>query len=59
MLGLADRLGSIDKGKLANLVVYDGDILEYGTHLRRLFVNGRAIPLTSRHTELYERYKAR
>jgi imidazolonepropionase-like amidohydrolase len=59
ILGLSDRLGSIDKGKRANLVVYDGDILEYGTHLRHLFINGRPVSLESRHTQLYEQYKDR
>lgn len=59
ILGVADRLGSIDKGKRADLVVYDGDILEYGTRLRHLFIHGKPIPLTSRHTELYEQYKDR
>jgi hypothetical protein len=57
ILGVADRLGSIEKGKRANLVVYDGDILEFGTHLRHLFIGGRAVPLESRHTVLYEQYK--
>lgn len=59
ILGVAGRLGSIEKGKAANLAVYDGDILEYGTHLRHLFIKGRPVPLTSRHTELYDRYKHR
>ena len=57
ILGVADRLGSIDKGKRANLVLYDGDILDYGTHLRHLFIGGKPVPLTSRHTVLYEQYK--
>jgi imidazolonepropionase-like amidohydrolase len=59
ILGVADRIGSIEVGKLANLIVTDGDPLEIRTHLKHLFINGRAIPLTSRHTELYEKYKAR
>jgi imidazolonepropionase-like amidohydrolase len=59
ILGVAARLGSIEKGKRADLVVYDGDILEYGTHLRHLFINGKTVPLTSRYTELYDRYKDR
>lgn len=59
ILGAADQIGSIETGKRANLVVYDGDILEYGTHLRHLLVDGREVPLRSRHTDLYERYKDR
>jgi hypothetical protein len=57
ILGVADRQGSIEKGKRANVVVYDGDILEYGTHLKHLFIGGKAVPLSSRHTVLYEQYK--
>ena len=59
ILGVADRIGSIEQGKIANLIVTDGDPLEIRTQLKHLFINGRAIPLTSRHTELYEKYKAR
>lgn len=59
IIGAADRLGSIEPGKLANLIITDGDILEARTHVRHLFINGRRIPLTSRHTELYEQFKDR
>ncbi|MFP5261694.1 MAG: amidohydrolase family protein [Blastocatellia bacterium] len=57
--GVADRIGSIEQGKVANLIVTDGDPLEILTQVRYLFINGRQIPLVSRHTELYEKYKAR
>lgn len=59
ILGVADKMGSIEVGKLANIVVADGDILEPRTNIRYLFINGRNIPLTSRHTELYEQFKDR
>ena len=59
ILGIADKLGSIEQGKIANLVVTDGDILEPRTNVKYLFINGRLIPLTSRHTELYEQFKDR
>jgi imidazolonepropionase-like amidohydrolase len=59
IFGVADRVGSIEKGKVANLIVTDGDPLEIRTQIKHVFINGRAIPLTSRHTELYEKYKAR
>jgi imidazolonepropionase-like amidohydrolase len=59
ILGIADRYGSIEAGKVANIVVTDGDILEPRTNIRYLFINGRMLPLTSRHTELYERFKDR
>ena len=59
IFGVSDRIGSIDQGKVANLIVTDGDPLEVRTQVKYLFINGRQIPLTSRHTELYERYKSR
>ncbi|HEY8562675.1 MAG TPA: amidohydrolase family protein [Pyrinomonadaceae bacterium] len=59
ILGIADRLGSLDAGKIANVVVADGDLLEPRTNIKYLFINGRLLPLTSRHTELYERFKDR
>jgi imidazolonepropionase-like amidohydrolase len=59
ILGVADRVGSIEQGKIANLIVTDGDPLEIRTQIKHVFINGRDIPLTSRHTELYEKYKAR
>jgi imidazolonepropionase-like amidohydrolase len=59
ILGIADRVGSIEQGKIANLIVTDGDPLEIRTQIKHVFINGRDIPLTSRHTELYEKYKAR
>lgn len=59
ILGVADRLGSIEVGKMANIVVADGDILEPRTDIKHVFINGRLIPLTSRHTELFESFKDR
>jgi imidazolonepropionase-like amidohydrolase len=59
IMGVADRLGSIEVGKTANLAITDGDILDARTHIRYLFINGRQLPLTSRHTELYEQFKDR
>ena len=51
ILGVSDRLGSIEVGKMGNVVVADGDILDARTNIRYVFINGRLIPLTSRHTE--------
>lgn len=59
ILGVADRLGSIEQGKIANLVVTDGDMLEARTSVRHLFINGRQIPLVSRHTMLNDQFKDR
>ncbi len=59
MMNVADRMGSIEVGKMANIVVTDGDILDARTHVRDLFIAGRRLPLTSRHTELYDQFKDR
>ena len=59
IMGVADRLGSVAPGKLANLVITDGDLLDARTHVRYLFIAGRKLPLTSRHTELYDQFKDR
>lgn len=59
IMNVADRLGSIERGKLANLVITDGDLLEARTNVRYLFIEGRQIPLVSRHTQLYEQFKDR
>ncbi|HEX6125154.1 MAG TPA: amidohydrolase family protein [Pyrinomonadaceae bacterium] len=59
ILGVDDRLGSIEVGKIANVVVTDGDILEPRTNIKYLFIDGRLLPLTSRHTELFESFKDR
>ena len=59
IFGVADMVGSIEKGKIANLIVTDGDPLEILTQVKYLFINGRQIPLSSRHTDLYEKFKSR
>jgi len=59
IMGVGDRLGSIEVGKIANLVVTDGDLLEARTNVRHLFIAGRPIPLVSRHTVLYDQFKDR
>jgi imidazolonepropionase-like amidohydrolase len=59
IMNVADRLGSVEVGKMANLVITDGDLLEPRTHIRYLFIDGRQVPLTSRHTELNDAFKNR
>jgi imidazolonepropionase-like amidohydrolase len=59
IMNVADRMGSIEAGKMANLVITDGDLLDARTHVRYLFIKGRKLPLTSRHTELYEQFRNR
>jgi imidazolonepropionase-like amidohydrolase len=57
ILGVADRVGSLDVGKDATLIVTDGDPLEITSNVAMEFIQGKKISLTSRHTSLYEKYK--
>lgn len=55
--GLADRYGTLEPGKDADVVVWDGDPLELTTFPEAVFIRGKAIPLESRQTRLRDRYK--
>jgi len=57
--GVADQLGSLDVGKTANVVVADGDPLDVKTDVKRIFIAGRQVPMTSRQTVLRDRYSAK
>jgi imidazolonepropionase-like amidohydrolase len=59
ILGVAGRLGTIERGKLANLIVTNGDPLEIRTQMTHLVIRGREVSLVSKHEELYRKYKAR
>ena len=58
-LGVADTMGSLDAGKLANVMITDGDPLEVTTCVHNLFIAGKPILLESKHTRLYELYMQR
>jgi len=59
ILGVADRLGSIEPGKIANLLIAMGDPLEIRTEITHVIINGRSVGLANKHLELYERYARR
>ena len=59
ILGVADQLGSIDPGKLADLIVTDGDPLEITTRVEQVYVAGRPVPLENRQTRLFAKYDHR
>ena len=54
--GVADQLGSLDVGKTANVVVANGDPLDVKTDVKRVYIGGKAIPMTSRQTMLRDEY---
>ncbi|RYG27939.1 hypothetical protein EON81_29345, partial [bacterium] len=51
ILGIDKEYGSLETGKVANVIVTDGDPLEVTTSLRYLFIDGKPVPLVSHYTE--------
>lgn len=52
-----DRYGSLEPGKVANVVVWSGDPLDFNSRAEKVYIRGVEQPHTSRQTELFERYK--
>jgi imidazolonepropionase-like amidohydrolase len=59
IFGLADKIGSLEQGKLANVIVTNGDPLELTTDVKYLFIRGQLTSLDNRHLRLYEKYSKR
>jgi imidazolonepropionase-like amidohydrolase len=58
ILGVDDKTGSLEKGKDANILVCDGDLLDMRSNIiLYAFIQGRQIDLTDKHKQLYDRYK--
>lgn len=57
MYGVADRHGSVEIGKAADLVIWDGDPLETSTRPVAVYIDGRATSLVTRQTRLRDRYR--
>ena len=56
-MGIADRVGSITVGKVANIVVWSGDPFEFASRPEHVFVRGQESTRLTRGEELTERYK--
>jgi imidazolonepropionase-like amidohydrolase len=56
ILGLADQVGTLEVGKMANVIVTNGDPLEVTTDVRYLFIKGRLTSTDNKHQRLYEKY---
>jgi len=56
IFGVADRIGSLEVGKDATLIITTGDPLEIESNVVLEFIQGKKIDLSSRHTKLYEKY---
>jgi imidazolonepropionase-like amidohydrolase len=59
MFGMADQFGTIEPGKLGNVIVTNGDPLEIQTQVRYLFIKGQLTSTDNKHRELYEEYRKR
>jgi imidazolonepropionase-like amidohydrolase len=59
IFGLADQIGTLEQGKLANVIVTNGDPLELTTDVKYLFIRGQLTSLDNRHLRLYEKYSKR
>lgn len=59
ILGVADQLGSIEEGKIANLIVATEDPFETRAQIMHVFINGYRIPLSNRHIRLYQEFLER
>ena len=57
--GVSDQIGSIEKGKMADLFLTDGDPLEAKTQIKQMFIAGRSVDLESKHYKLYQKYLKR
>ena len=56
IFGLADLVGALDPGKVANVIVTNGDLLELTTDVKYLFIKGQLTSLDNKHLRLYEKY---
>jgi imidazolonepropionase-like amidohydrolase len=56
ILGLGSQIGTIEPGKIANIIVTNGDPLEITTDVRYLFIRGQLTSTNNRHKSLYEKY---
>ncbi len=59
ILGVSDKLGTLEIGKDATLIITDGDPLEITTHVEKLYIEGRDIDLGNKHNDLYLKYQKR
>jgi imidazolonepropionase-like amidohydrolase len=56
IFGVADQVGTLETGKVANIIVTTGDPLELTTEVKYLFIKGQSTSLDNRHLRLYEKY---
>ena len=55
--GVDDRLGSVDVGKQANLIILDGEPFRVKTHVVTELIDGKVVDLSNHQTKLFEFYR--
>ncbi len=59
IFGVDEHIGTIETGKIGNLMITDGDPLEITTAVEHVIIGGVEVSTENRHRSLYERYRAR
>ena len=59
VLGVGERLGSLEPGKVADVIVTNGDPLEITTQVEQVYIGGKPVSMETRHTRLFAKYNAR
>jgi imidazolonepropionase-like amidohydrolase len=59
IFGVADRIGSLEVGKIANVIVTNGDPLEIVTQVKKVFIGGEDITMDTHQTLLYQKFLQR
>lgn len=56
ILGIDDRVGSLEEGKVANVVIWTGSPIQLRSRIDTVIIKGEPVPLTSHQTRLYDKY---
>jgi imidazolonepropionase-like amidohydrolase len=59
ILGLGDRMGTLDVGKRADVIIVNDDPLQILATVERMWIGGEEMPLVSKHSRLYEQFRDR
>ncbi|RUO47108.1 amidohydrolase [Pseudidiomarina donghaiensis] len=58
VMGVADKIGSLEVGKHASLFVSEGDVMDHlGQQVQLMFIDGAEVDLNNRHSQLYQKYR--
>lgn len=57
ILGIDDRVGSLEEGKDATLIITNGNPIEYATQVEQVFIQGRKSDMMDSHKKFYEKYR--